>query len=268
MWLKKVLAFTKRDFLIWKSYRLSFFTNIAFVFIQAATFYYISGLFNGRAIRLDEFEGQYISFCFIGIVFNGYLLAALENLSLKIMEEQLIGTLEALLVIPIGYSLLAISLVMWDFLFGGIVVLIYFFCGAILLHFQLGILQFLSLVIVLVLSIISLSSLGILSAGFIIYFKKCALLTLVFGVVAGFLSGVYFPAKAFPVFLQEAAKFIPLTYILHACRLILLKGYHIGMLRDDISALCFFCVILFPLSIAVFNLTIKKAIRDGVLSQY
>jgi len=268
MWLSRPLAVAKRDFLIWKSYRFASFLNIFVIYVQVLIMYYVSKTINVGSIRIKDYNEKYIPFFFIGIVLTGYFLSALQKFSLKIKREQIIGTFEAVISTPISNFSFISGLAIWDFLWGGIQVFVYFLLGAFFFNFQFGIVHFMSFALVLTLGMISFISFAIISASFSIYFKKTDPFNLLFAAAMSSLSGAYFPITLLPDYLQRMAKFIPLTYVLDASRLIFLKGYHVNLLKNQIVTLLAFCIILFPFSIAIFNLVIKQAMRDGTLSQY
>jgi len=261
---KDIIAFIKRDFLIWKSYRLLFGLNIIGVFVPVFIFYFISKLFNIDPRYLKDYRGEYFPFVFIGLVIQGYLLTALYGFSLKIRSEQLLGTMEKLISTTITPTSLILSLISWEFFIGGLNILIYFIIGFFLfnLHFEpTGILPAL---VILVLGITSLSSLGIISASIILYFKRGDPIGWLVVTLSIFLGGVYFPSEILPSILQKISNFIPLTYILKALRLSLLKGFSLGSLMNYIVTLILFQIILLPISLFIFKTALRKTLRDGM----
>jgi ABC-2 type transport system permease protein len=118
--------------------------------------------------------------------------------------------------------------------------------------------------VILILGVTSLSSLGIISASIILYFKKGDPLSWLAVTLSGLLSGVYFPVKILPPSLQKISNFIPLTYILRALRVSLLQGGSFSLLKNDIIILITFLLILLPFSLWIFNLALRKTLRVGV----
>ncbi|MDP3142570.1 MAG: ABC transporter permease, partial [Candidatus Omnitrophota bacterium] len=123
-------------------------------------------------------------------------------------------------------------------------------------------------IIVLILTIVSFSSIGLMSASFVIIFKRGDPISWLFSGVSFFLGGVYYPVTVFPQFLQVISRFIPVTYSLRALRLAVLQGHSISLLKQDILILTVFCMILVPLSMFIFRLAIKKAKKSGSLAFY
>ncbi|MBU4312092.1 MAG: ABC transporter permease [Candidatus Omnitrophica bacterium] len=269
MSLNKIRAFIKRDFSIEVSYRLSFFLRLARILVTVLIFYFISKLFGkGASEHLQEYGGEYFPFVLIGIAFSGYLMFGLRSFSESIRQEQMMGTLEAVLVTPTRVSIIVIGASIWNFVFSSITVFIYLLLGVVLFGVDLSSMNLVSGVIILILTILSFSSIGIISAAFVIMLKKGDPLTWFMGTCFSFLGGVYFPVDIMPKFLQVFSSLLPITYSLRSLRLALLKGYGLNMLLPDIVPLFIFCVLLMPISIGLFKLALKKARIDGSLVHY
>ena len=121
---------------------------------------------------------------------------------------------------------------------------------------------------ILLLTITSFSGLGILSASFVITFKRGTPLDWVISNVEGLISGVYFPITVLPGWLQFMAKFFPITYAIRAVELAVYRGYSLLQLRKEIAFLFLFSLLLLPLSLAVFKYALRRARMDGSLTQY
>ena len=269
MWPNKIGAFIKRDFIVDISYRLNFFLRFARIFTTILTFYFISKLFGkGASEYLKEYGGDYFPFVLIGIAFSEYIMISLRSFSENIRQEQIVGTLEAVLATPTKVSTIVIGSSIWDFLFTSINVVIYLLLGVIFFGLDLSRMNLASGAAILILSILSFSGIGIISAAFILILKKGDPLTWFMGVCFGLLGGVYFPVNIMPKILQIFSFFVPITYSLRGLRLALLKGYGFKMLLPEILALSIFAILLFPLSILLFKLALKKAKIDGSLVHY
>ncbi len=262
MWLRKLFAFVKRDFLFWKSYRLLFVLNIIGMFFPMFIFYFISKLIDGSSI-FSKYGGKYFPFVFIGLVVKEYLNTALSSLSYKIRREQLLGTLEIILSTPTSSSLFIIGSVIWDFLFGGLKIIIYIMIGMLFFNLQFNFSGFLPALVVIILGTLSLSCLGIISGSFILYFKRGDPIGWISTFLLSFLSGVYFPTEVLPPVLQKISQFIPLTYILDSLRLCLIKGYSLSLIKHEMIILVAFSVIFLPISLVIFNFSLRNTLKEG-----
>jgi ABC-2 type transport system permease protein len=122
--------------------------------------------------------------------------------------------------------------------------------------------------VVLILSIISFSGFGILSAAVVLVVKKGDPIAWLFGGASSLLAGVYYPISVLPDWLTPLSRILPMTYALDAMRLAMLKGYSLYEVRFDVLVLFGFAIILTPLAFLVFRKALKRAKKEGSLIQY
>ncbi|HOU11964.1 MAG TPA: ABC transporter ATP-binding protein/permease [Anaerolineae bacterium] len=266
---RKAWLFLRRDFQTQFSYRFSFVMQILGILFSVASFYFVAQLFGAQANPyLNSYGGDYFAFVLIGIAFTGYQGVALYSFSGVIQSAQSMGTLEAMLVTPTRLSTLLFGSSLWNFAFTSLRVIVYLLMGVLIFDVNLRGANLLAALVILLLTILSLSSIGILSACFIIVFKQGNPLNFVIGSVSSLLSGVYYPVAVLPVWLQVVAKVYPLTYTLDAMRRALLTGASALELLPEIGVLAGFSLVLLPLSLLAFREAVKQARRDGSLTQF
>lgn len=269
MLLAKILAFIRRDFAIEISYRFLFILRLLRVFAAITIFYFISKLFGkGNHVYLKEYGLDYFSFVLIGIAFYEYLATALRSFSDTIRNEQMSGTLEAMLSTPTDVSVLMVGSAIWDFIFNSITVVLYLAFGVIFLGADLSRMNLVAALIILALTVISFSGIGIISASFTVILKRGDPLSWLVSLCISLMGGVYYPVDIMPPFLRAFSYFLPITYSLRSLRFAILKGYGLTVLLPDIGILLGFCLFLIPLSLWLFRLALKKAKRDGSLVYY
>ncbi len=264
----KFLAFIKRDFLIMISYKLHFILQLFGMFAHIVIFYFISTLIqDGNSRYLQQYGGNYFSFVLIGIAFSGYLTTALHSFASNIRQEQMMGTLEAMLTTPTKLWVIIIFSSLWNFIFASISVVLYLVFGS-LLGIDLSAANFSGALVVLILTIIVFSSIGIIASSFIMVFKKGDPIAALISLTSSVLGGVFFPIAVLPKSVQFFSHLIPITYSLRALRLAILKGYSIDYFFSDILVLLLFIVVLFPIGLLLFKFAVKKAKIDGSLTHY
>ncbi|MGD9015602.1 MAG: ABC transporter permease [Candidatus Omnitrophota bacterium] len=267
--LKRILAFLKKDFLIESSYKLSFLLNISAVLVSILTYFFIDKLFGQRMVEyLEEFGVNYFSYVLLSMAFFSYIGVGLGSFSSRIRSEQMQGTLEALLLTPTRISIILFSLALWNLLFATLNVVIYILVGIFLFNINFTNLNLLSTLVILVLTIVSFSGLGILSASFIMVFKRGNPVGWIINNLEGLIGGVYFPIAVMPAGLQLVARFFPITYAIRAIELAVYRGFGLNQLSKEISFLLLFSCLLLPLSFASFKYALKRARRQGSLLQY
>lgn len=265
----KLAAFIKRDFITETSYRLSFVLIWFGIFVSVFTFYFIAKLFGQGAIPyLKDYGGDYFSFVLIGIAFSNCLASVLSNFSVSLRHEQMLGTLEAILMTPTKISTIMISTSIWNFIVSSLTLILYFLFGFLFFGFHFINVNFSIVFITLFLTVISFSSVGIISAAFIMIFKKGDPIAWVIATFSALFGGVYFPITVLPKKLQIISHFLPMTYSLRIIRFSLLQNYPLKLLAADMMTLLFFTIILLPLSIFIFRYSIRRAKIDGSLVHY
>lgn len=263
------LAFLRRDLHSELSYRISFFLQFLNIFFSVAVFYFVARLLGDSvSTYLAPYGGDYFSFVLIGIAFGSYFGVGLSSFSRELRTAQTTGTLEAMLSTPTRLSTIILSSAQWSYLITTLRVLIYLLIGTMFLDVELGHANYVAALVVLILTVISFSSLGIIAASFIMVLKRGDPVTWIFGTVSNLLGGIYYPVSVMPGWMQQLANFIPVTYALRAMRLALLQGAGFDVLWGDILALGIFSVILLPLSLLCFGFAVRLARIDGSLAHY
>ena len=264
-----VKAFLWRDLQIEMSYRLAFSLQFIQIVFSVAVFYFISRLVGPSANPyLADYGGDYFAFVLIGIAFSGFLGVGLSSFSNSIRQAQTTGTLEAMLSTPASFSSIILSSALWRYLMTSIHVLVYLLIGSIFLDAALQVEDLGAVGLILILSVIAFSSLGILAASFIMVLKRGNPITWVFGTLSSLLGGVYYPIEIMPDWLRFFSKLLPVTYALKGMRLVLLSGASFADISGDILALSLFCVILLPLGLLAFRYAVNRARQDGSLTHY
>lgn len=267
--LKRAWAFIRKDFLIESSYRIVFVSNIAGVVLSMLVYFFIDRLFGSRMVsHLERFGVNYFSYVLLGMAFFSYVGVGLSSFSGQIRNEQTQGTLEAILLAPVKISTILFSMGMWNLIFATFDMLIYICVGKFLFGIDFSSLNIPSTLLILALTITSFSGLGILSASFIMVFKRGNPAAWLLGSVEGLVGGVYFPISVLPGWLQTLAHFFPITYAIRAIQLAVYRGFTTRQLSSEIAMLLLFSCILLPLGLKVFSSALRRAQRDGTLGQF
>lgn len=269
IFLIKLIAFIRRDFKIILSYRSAFFLQFFSIFFSILTFYFIAKLFGNAAIPyLKSYGGDYFSFVLIGLAFSGYLNVAMSSFSSSIRTGQLTGSLEAMLSTPTRLTTILVFSSMWSFIMTSFRIVLYLLIGSTVFGVNLGSMNIPAAIIIQIVTIICFASFGIVSASFVMVFKRGEPLTGLIGKLSTLLGGVYYPVTILPLWLRPVSFMLPITYSLRGMRHALLQGYTIRALMPDLLPLMLFCIILFPASLFIFKLAVRKAKIDGTLTQF
>jgi len=272
--LHKAWAFIRRDMLIETSYRSAFVFQFAGVFVSVAIWYFLSGMIRGLAPDMKNLEGgDYFPFILVGIAFYHYLTVALTSFASRVRNEQLTGTLEAMLVTPTRTPMVILASSLWDFVFTSFRVIVYLAAGILIAQaagrpvriYWSGLLPF---AVILGLTILAFCGIGIIVASVVIYLKRGEPLNAFIISASALLGGVFYPVQAMPPWLESASTLLPITYALRGIRRALLEGASMGDLLTEIQVLALFVAALVPIGLLVFRWSLRGARRDGTLVQY
>lgn len=267
--LKKVWAFLVRDFKTQSSYRLAFIMNFAGIFLSVVIFFFISKLVGvGINPYLKSYGGNYFAFALIGIALSGFMGTGMGVFSSSISSAQSQGTLEAMLVTPTKLSEIVLMSSVWSFIFTSFNVVVYLVFGSLVFGLDLGHANVLPALVILFLIVNVFSSLGIMSASFIMVLKRGDPISWIFGSTSNILGGTFFPIAVLPAWLQKFSFLFPIYYALKAMRLALLKGYGFSALAPEILTLLGFVIVFVPISMWSFKYAVRRAKIDGSLATY
>ena len=259
-------AFIKRDFLSEVSYRFAFMLQLGGIFMTLLACYFLTGMINPDAKGLDGIPP--FEWMLVGLAFQYYFSSALFAFSAKIRSEQMLGTLEAMLVTPTPTSVVVFSSAAWDFTYGALRVFVYLFFATMVFGVTLHTAGLGALLLGVVLTLLSSAGLGILSASFIIYFKRGDPINYLLSGMTTFLGSVFFPVEQLPEWIRPASSILPITWSLRIVRGTLLQGKTFGEVSGELAYLAIITAILVPLGVFFSRFAIRRAKREGSLVQY
>lgn len=264
----RALAFLRRDIQLQLSYRFAFLLQLFGVFFSMLVFYFLSKLVGPSAAPyLADYGGSYFAFVLIGLAFSGYFGVGLQGFAGTLREAQTTGTLEAMLLTPTRLSTIVLSSSLYDYGFVTFQVLVYLVLGAAVFGVEIdGNLP--AALVILVLTIVAMTAVGIIAASFIMVLKRGDPVTWLFNSLGLLLGGVYYPVSLMPPWLQTLSRLLPITYALEAMRRALLTNASFQELMPDILALVIFSVVLVPVSLYVFRRAVHRAKVEGSLAHF
>jgi len=251
--LKAIKAFLIRDATSAVSYRLQFALSLLSIFFVVASLYFISKLV-GTNPAFGNYGG-YLPYAAIGMALMSYFQTGFNGFSSAIRSEQVMGTLESLLMTPAKISVIVISSSAWKFFWSTLTAAVYIFSANLFFGIELqG--NYLVAALVLFLTILVFSCLGVISASIIMVFKQGNPFNVLMGAMSMFLGTVFFPVEELPEWLQGLSKILPITHGLKGLRMILLEGKSFNDVLPQIGILLIFTALGVPLSLYCF----KKAV--------
>jgi ABC-2 type transport system permease protein len=264
----KAKAFLKRDFQIAVSYQLNFLLTAMNSFLIVFLFFFISKLVAPTHSGIARYGKDFFSYIITGYAFFEYFQMLLRTFASSIQNEQITGSLEAMLSTQTSPYLCIFLSSLYSVLVSLMQLIVIFAAGVVFFGFSIRDINVFSFFIIFSLSIAIFVGFGILSASFIIVLKKGDPISWVIAGTNFILGGAFFPVSIMPDVLQSIAVIMPATYMLDALRLTILQNYDLGMVSKQAFILLAISVVLVPLSLYTLSRAIRKAKKDGTLTQY
>lgn len=265
----KAWLFVKRGFITLLSYKTAFTLGILGSFIGILQFSFMGKFLSQGNVfpSIDQYGGNLLAYLIIGSAFTSFLGVSLNSFQGAIRSEQQMGTLEYLLMSNTKLELLLIFSGIWNFVYT--LFNISFLLAIVVLVFQVPLeINLFAAGVTLLLTIISLSGIGLMSAGVIIVTKMGDPVTWIFTSLTGLLSGVLFPVEFLPFYLRGISYVLPTTHALHALRLTLIENASFTEILPQILFLTITAMISVPLGFFVFRKGFNTARRSGTLVEY
>ena len=266
--LATLAAFLKRDFLIEISYRTSFVMQAFGVFFSSLLWYFVARLVDAPRTTPGLQGMDYFAFVLTGVALLHYQASAMLSFAGKIRTEQMSGTLEAMLVTPTPIGTIVLGSALWDFLLSSVKVLAYLLVGSLIFGVVLHLENLLPALLIIGLTILAFSGIGILGAAFVLYLKRGDPITYLAGAGSALFGNVFYPPEDMPAWMETLSSLLPITHALRALRGSLVRGEPLAALLPDLQILLLFIAVLLPAGILAFRFAVRKARQEGSLVQY
>jgi ABC-2 type transport system permease protein len=267
--LRKMSALFLRDLAIARSYRAAFILELFQTLFAAAGFFFLSRFVESPELDRALPPGMsYFSFALVGLAFFDYLSVALRAFDDSLRDARQNGTLEHLLVTQTSLPVILAGSILYPFVLLSLRTAIYLGWGAALFGFPLGEANWLGALLVLAASILAFSGLGVLSASYLLVFKRGSPVNWAFLGISSVVGGMMYPVSALPVWLQYLARLVPITYALEGMRAALLTHAAFRDLWPSLAALLIFAAILLPVSLATFSWALRRTKITGTLTHF
>ena len=171
--LRELWLFFWRDLSFARTYRTVFILEAIEALFGAAMFYYVARFVDTPALQhaLPQ-GGSYFAFSLVGFIFLDYLNAALDTFDRSLEEARDTGTLEHLLITQTSLPVFVAGSAIYPFVATTLRIVVYVAWGAALFGFPLHAANWLAVFAVLFATLLAFSGLGILSASYLLLFKR------------------------------------------------------------------------------------------------
>ena len=263
----KLSAFLRRDLIQAWSYRMAFVSDIVGLIFQALLFFYIGKMVDTQ--DLPTYGGEqvsYMEYVAVAIPITMLIGVGIFRAANAFRTEQLMGTLEALLMTPTTPATLQLGGVVYDVVYMPIRTVVFFvaiaFAGNV--SFDLG--GILPATATLLLFIPFVWGLGIMYAAATLTYRgggggfAITLLTLT--------SSAYFPLALFPAWLAFIAELNPMTVAITNMRESLLGDAGWSDIAPGLAVLAVASVISIAAGVVAFRAALRRERRRGSVGLY
>ena len=265
--LRDIFLFFQRDLRIASTYRSPFILEAIEALFGAAMFYYVARFVDSPALRDALPQGKtYFAYSLAGFVFFDYLNAALDTFDRSLQEARDAGTLEPLLVTQVSLPVILIGSAFYPFVATTLRIAVYLGWAAVLFDFPLHAANWLAVFGVLLATLLAFAGLGVLSAAYLLLFKRGNPAKWFILGVSSVAGGMLFPVSILPPWLQVVAHLNPVTYAMDAMRGALLDGAGILFLGLPLLILLAFGAVLLPSSVLIFSWALRRTKVTGTLT--
>jgi ABC-2 type transport system permease protein len=270
-WLVEVIAvwgYVQRNYFLTKRYFMWELVWLTFTTVNAMSITFI-----GAGVELvGGGEGtdteRLMTFLLVGALIWSYLSMIFDVLSETVQWERWEGTIEYTFMSPTSRVTHLLGMGVYAVVYGIIRTAVVL--GVAMLAFDLDLSEanYWAALVVLAVCSISLVGFGVVAAVMpLLSPEKGQQVTYIVSALLLLVSGVYYPVKVLPEWMQVIAQFSPVTYALEGSRAALLGGVGLSQLWGSIWPLLLMGAVFVPMGLFVFHLGESYAKRTGKLKR-
>ena len=266
---RKIPAFVRRDFLVAWSYRMSFVSDMVNMTGQIVVFYFIGLMIDPTVLpTYGGSEVTYLEFAAVGIAVGVFIQFGLNRVSAAMRGEQLMGTLESVLVTPTAPTTIQLGSVAWDLVYIPLRTAIFLAAVTFAFGLNLSAAGLIPATIVLIAFMPFVWGLGVAAAAILLTFKRGGGFIGLGFVALGLVSGVYFPLDLLPGWLAATAEANPVAHAIEAMRDSLLGDATLSSVLPVVLALIPCAAVSLAFGLGLFRLAVRRERRRGSMGLY
>lgn len=197
-----------RDLKIFLSYKFSLVMQIIFVI---TLLFFLNYIFISLGIDYTKTNNFSLGRLLIGVALIDFMLSCISVFNREVRNAQQFGTFEILFQSQIPIYLVMIASYSFTFFKTSFRVLAYIFISAVIFDIEISYLSIPIFLILMIFFSIPYIGIGMMSASFIIYFKRGNFINMIISFLSIFSSGIFFSVEALPIEFQWLSEFNPLS---------------------------------------------------------
>ena len=263
-----VWGYVQRNYFLTKRYFMWEAVWLTFTTVNAMSITFI-GAGAGELSGGENLDTQrFMTFLLIGALLWSYLSMIFDVLSETVQWERWEGTIEYTFMSPTSRITHLLGMGVYAVVYGIIRTAIVLCVAMLAFGLDLSKANYPAALVVLAVCSISLVGFGVVAAVMpLLSPEKGQQVTYIISALLLLVSGVYYPIKVLPEWMQMIAQFSPVTYALEGSRSALLDGVGLSQLWGSIWPLLIMGVVFVPMGLFVFHLGELYAKRTGKLKR-
>jgi len=258
------VAILKRDYVVFRSYRLRFLSEVVAASLGVALFYYVSRLVSGGGFESSD---EYFAYAVVGLAVLEVLTAALMAMPLSLRQELVAGTFERALVSAFGPVPYVLAMSIFPFLTAVFGATITIAVGWLVFGMPVDWTTVPLALPAAVLGYVAFLPFAILLTAAVFVFKRVGAGVGLLVTCLSLVAGVLFPVALLPSWIEWLSQVQPLTPALELTRH-LVVGSPVDSVWEPILRLLAFIAVLLPISIALLQACLRYAQRHGTVLEY
>jgi len=258
-------ALVRRDYSLSRSYRFALVLDAFFGGLNLLVYFFISKTFENAATAELAGAPSYFAFAVVGVTLSLLVQVASTRVAYRVRDEQLTGTLEALVAQPISSLELCLGLSGFQLLFGLTRATVYLLTAIFLADIDVSWADWGGFTLMILATGAALLPFGIVAAAAVLVLQRAELLIGMTTLVLGLVGGAFFPVSALPGWLEPVAEVLPTRFAFDGARAALFLGEDWA---GDCVKLALFGAVALPLAVVAFDRALVFAKRRGSLATY
>lgn len=259
------LGVFQRDWRVFISYRMRFFTNVLSLFFTLTLFYYIS-----RLVQVGSFGSPdaYYAFVVVGLIILQVLTSTLTTPPGNLQQELFAGTFERLVTSPFGPVASICSMLLFPFVYSLVTALVMLIVASVVFNLPVEWSTAAIALPVATLGTLAFSCFGLALAGVTLLVKQATAGSN--WIIAGItlIAGLYFPVSLLPGWIEWASAVQPFTPTVDLLRNVLVGTPLDGGAWTKVLKVMAFTVVLMPVAIAILTACTNTSRRRATILEY
>lgn len=258
------LGILARDWTVFKSYRMQFFSQIISLFMGLALFYFLSHLVSVKSFGSHS---KYFAYVVLGMIMVQVLQSTM-TVATGLQSELVAGTFERVLLSPFGGVAAALSMMILPFCSSCVSALITLLFGIEVFGLQIHWATAPEAIPIALLGTGAFTAFGLIFACSAVIFKQVVGGAGLMLTGISLVSGLYFPITLLPGWLKWFSNVQPFTPTVELLRHTLVQTPLTHSTFVDLAKIIGFVLVFLPLSVLLLGQAMRIGQRRGTIIEY